>query len=215
VADRIAVADMDGDKIDELLFASKVEEEVLQLKYSKANPQDLPEITTLFRDPNWGMPNEVHPVDLDGDGDNDLLVPDETPPGNINVLLNNGQGNFQPGKSLGFVHDQGVVEMAIGRDKDGSNVILAVGYGAVALYRIPPGWRDGEAMPRLSINMSRNENNLDLVLKDIDGDGWLDGVIGRNSGENNVWIVYGPLWDNFNDMMNRKFILDNKSSGRG
>jgi len=206
-ADRITAADLDGDGADELLFAFSFNKEVFQVSLTGADSDQAPKLSLLFENPNWGAPNEVHAVDLDSDGDQDLLLPDEISPGLINVLLNDGKGKMTEGKSFEFPYPDGITEMKVGRDKDGSTYLLAVGYGAVALYQIPQGWQDGMPIPRRHIEWPEGGLSRDMQFKDVDGDGWLDGVVGKLKGDHSVWVVYGPLWDRFQSLADQGFVL--------
>jgi hypothetical protein len=46
-----------------------------------------------------------------------------------------------------------------------------------------------------------------MIFDDLDGDGWLDGVIGKVSGKNPLWVVYGPLWEQFGKLAEQGFVL--------
>ena len=205
-ADRITVGDLDGDGIKELVIVVSATGEVIQIKYPGPDANAKPSMTILFKDDQWGMPNEAQLFDLDDDGDLDMVLPDEAKPGKINLLMNDGRGHMTPGAPLDFPHQEGVTELRIAKDKDGLAYILAAGYKSIALYQRPMGWRPGSPMPYHAITWS-NDLALDMLLEDIEGDGWLDGVVGRFMGKKNVWVVYGPLWDRFKKLSESNFVL--------
>ena len=213
-AERITPVDIDGDGIVELLFVATITNEVIALR-KPAGEAEQPEVKVLATQSGWGMPNEVHAIDLDGDSDFDLLVPDEAPPSQINVLLNDGSGHFKPGQPIGFPGVQGIMELRIGRDRDGQVLLFAAGPGAVALYQLPRVW-DGHSelvMQDISRHVKWDDDvAFDMDLTDMDGDGWLDGVLGRINGTKNVWMVYGPLWDRFGKLAEEGFELKNEAA---
>lgn len=201
-AHRISVADIDGDGVDELIYVTHITEEVWAIRYNDDPTAIKPEL--LYRSDDleeMGMPNEAHPMDIDEDGDVDLLVADETNPGKIHILLNNGKANFERGETLDFPNKQfpeqdGVIELSTGRDKDGKNYMLVSGHEAIALYQIPEKWGPGLDIPVKVIKKLRDNVQAQL-LQDIDGDGWLDAVSGLSKSAKSVWLGYGPLWQHF------------------
>lgn len=206
-AEKITVADIDGDKIDELITVGSITNEVFAFKYPGSKATKPPKPWLLGQDPHWGMPNEAIPLDLDHDGDNDLLVPDEAAPGLINVLINQGKGTFKAGKPIDFPGKQGIMELRSGIDKDGVRYLVAAGYGYIALYQWPKDWKDGMPIPRKDIPWVQ-DLTFDMEFKDLDGDGWLDIVLGRTVSQKNIWIAYGSLWDRFDRFKEQQFILN-------
>lgn len=208
-AERIAVADLNGDGVEELLFAVSYTKELMQISLTRVQTgSQLPKASVLYRNPNWGAPNQVYPIDLDDDGDQDLLLADETSPGNINVLLNDGAGNFTEHKPIPFPYKGGITELRANRDGDGSVKLLAVGYGAVALYQVPKGWPGGAELQMRVLEWPKGGISLDMVFDDIDGDGWLDGAVGKVGSDQAVWVVYGPLWERFKALADQGFKLN-------
>jgi len=204
-AQRVTPVDIDGDGVTELLFVVPITGEVLAVKKPE-NEGEVPSVQSLFKKESWGLPNEVHALDIDADQDFDLLVPDETAPSQINVLINDGSGHFKLGYPIPFPGERGIYELRVGRDHDGQTLLFAAGPDRIALYRLPVVW-DGKSPLPEKVD-ERTEDSVrsigwdddvawDMDLTDVDGDGWLDGVLGRIAGERNVWVVYGPLWDRF------------------
>lgn len=211
-ANRVNVADLDGDGLEELIYATNITEEVWMIRYDKDPATIRPEL--LYRSDNegeLGMPNEAHPLDMDDDGDMDLLVADETNPGKIHVLLNDGKAHFIHGDALPFPTNDapqvdGVIELSTGRDQDGRKYILASGHEAIAIYQVPDHWQTGQLIPVRYINKLR-DNTQTQLMQDIDGDGWLDAVTGIRKGGYSVWIGYGPLWEHFEQWRSAGFVL--------
>lgn len=207
-AERISRADLDGDGIEELLFADAIVKDVTQVSYPGVQPQKPLMTSVLYHDDSFAAVNEVHPADLDGDGDTDLLLADEIPPGKLHVLLNDGKGQFKAATPLEFPYPYGIRELRIARDRDGKQILLAAGNGAIAVSEIPPGWHDGEQLPWRTIGWQDGDVSHDMVLTDVDGDGWLDGVVGRSFGDKNLWVVYGPLKNRFELLGQKGFVLN-------
>ena len=203
-AEKVTVGDINGDGVDDLIVVFSATSEVFAVSYP--GPSVKPEAKLLFKDRALGMPNQAQIFDIDGDGDNDIILPDEASTGKIYLLMNDGLGSFVRGASIDFPNDRGVLELRIAKDNDGLTYILAAGYGYVTLYQKPINWKPGEEIPSQKIVWEENLS-LDMLFSDIDGDGWLDGVIGKYNGENNIWVVYGPLWQNFKQLSDQHFVL--------
>ena len=209
-AERVTVADVDGDGIDELLLVISVTNELLQIKFPGPKSKAPPQPTRIHQDEHWGAANEAHAIDLDRDGDQDLLIPDEigpAPKGVIHVLLNQGKGKFREGASIPFPKPDGVQELSVGRDQDGLDYIFAVGFGGLALYQVPEGWKDGTAIPVRGLDWAADDYSRSIKFVDVDGDGWLDALVGRVYSDKPVWIAYGPLWQRFADLAAAGFSL--------
>jgi hypothetical protein len=204
-AEWVRPVDVDRDGVDELLFASNTTQEVLMLKYPGTDGVIKPKLVAKFRS---GAPWDVLSADLNGDGALDLLVPNQSKPFVIHVLLNDGHGSFQETSVLPFPTDMGLRRFAWNKDKDGVRYLLGVGYGAIAIYRFPNNWDGKATVPVRSVSVGSSEGSQDIVLQDLDGDGWLDGVIGRGKGPQGVWIVYGPLWEHFEELSAARFVLN-------
>lgn len=209
-AERVTVADVDGDGIDELLMVFAVTNELLQVKFPGAKSKGDPKISLLYQSDLWGAANEAHAIDLDGDGDQDLLVPDEigpAPKGVIRVLINEGKGKLKEGTPIPFSKPNGVQELSVSRDQDGRGYFLAVGFGGLALYQVPEGWKDGDTIPMRSLDWAADDYSRSIKFVDVDGDGWLDALVGRVYSDNPIWIAYGPLWQRFAEFAEAGFSL--------
>lgn len=86
----------------------------------------------LFRTGDWSFEEAASPLpaqyylnhfDLDGDGDEDLVVTDGDPP-QLTVMENMGSGQFQPGASVAFDEAYGAIVRYFDVDLNGSNELL-------------------------------------------------------------------------------------------
>lgn len=205
--DYVTVADVDGDRVDEILFASRTTNQLWMLKYPRKGGEIRPSLVHEFKQ---GAPMQVLALDVNGNGSLDLIVPDQSTPYQIHVLLNDGSGHFQESTPLPFPTEIGIRRVAARTDRDGSKYLLAAGYGAIVLYRFPEKWDGRAKVTAVTLPMVHKEGVQDIVLRDVDGDGWLDGIVGRGLGGKDmdgVWIIYGPLWEHFAELADEKFEL--------
>lgn len=204
--ERVAVADIDGDGIDELLFASRTTDEVF--KIAKPKEGDAPKAEVLFTTDAVSAPHQVLTADLNHDGRMDLLVPDQIEPFRINLYLNQVGGQFTKSQvSPPFPKQQGISYADFGWDKDGQGYLMVAGSGAMALYQFPGAWQEPMPVAMRSIDVGMRGMSSDLIMRDLDGDGWLDIVVGYASGEHGVWILHGPLWEHMETLAKGGFVL--------
>lgn len=203
--ERVTLADIDGDGVDEILFASRTTGEIFKVNQprGKANPK--PEVIFELGD---SAPHQVIAVDLNEDGAKDLIVPDQVEPFRVNLLLNDGHGRFKrSAASLPFPAQQGIRYADYGRDKDDKSYLAVVGFGAIAVYQITLPLGEDHPVPVRSIKIGNRGMSSDIVVRDLDADGWLDLVVGYGSPEHGVAVVHGPLWEHMDTLVNENFVL--------
>ncbi|MFM2005932.1 MAG: hypothetical protein RLZZ09_1587 [Pseudomonadota bacterium] len=203
--ERVTLGDVDGDGVDEILFASRTTGEIF--KVAQPRGKNDPKAEVIF-ELGESAPHQVIAVDLNGDGAKDLIVPDQVEPFQVNLLLNDGKGRFRRSAStLPFPEQQGIRYADFGRDKDDRGYLAVVGYGAIAVYQIVLPWGEGHPVPVRSIKIGSRGMSSDIVLRDLDADGWLDLAVGYGSSEHGVAVVHGPLWEHMETLASDNFVL--------
>lgn len=215
-AHNIAVADLDQDGSDEILFTNSISN-VVSLIRAPA-PDATPSIEQLWQFKPGGRAEVVISADIDQDGDIDLLIPDSTDKRvldrtDINVLINDGQAQFQaltiefPTRPRSEGGLPGLRAIDFKTKQDGHGYLLAVGYESLALIRIPSGW-SGAQPDMHRVHFGRAQAVTAAVLRDIDQDGALDIVMTRADGSNAALILYGPLWETLGPLASEEASLD-------
>ncbi len=210
-------ADIDGDGIEEVLFFNSGLNAVQFIRYP--GPDQVPKIEFLWILPKGGKSHGVIAADLDQDGDIDILVPDQVgqdPEGTtaLNLFLNEGRGDWRPDCikiPLPAGGQPGIRSADFGVDQDGQGYVLAAGYRHLALVRIPPR-RNGHDAPEIEapeirlVHLPKKTGIPQILIRDLDGDGWLDGVIANSLGAGlGGRVIYGPLWTGFEVLQSEGF----------
>lgn len=205
-AEGLVAADIDGDGVEEVLFATSMTNDIWTIRHPDEASAEA-QIERLWHWDEGGRPRLVLPVDIDADGDIDLFVPDSTTPlkqGDpvVHLLLNQGGGQFEA-IELPIAKTApepmtwpGATALGYGVEATGERLLLAPGYHAYTLFR----W-GSDAAPEspevLHLPLARAEASSSAHLRDLDGDGYLDAVIGRGTQSDSVLILYGPLREVF------------------
>lgn len=204
----MAAADLDEDEAEELLFINSVRNSLSVIRRpEEGEPLQIEDLWHFDRDRRVGL---LVPADIDQDGDSDLIVPDRTEGRTdratlVHVLANNGSGAFEhrkvvfPGRSRADGGMTGIRALATAADRDTKTYLLAVGYEQIVLMRFPPGWVGGQPEIRTVALPQRDAASVAL-LRDLDGDGWLDAIVARMGDDNGALIIYGPLWEQFDEL---------------
>jgi hypothetical protein len=151
-------------------------------------------------------PIHGHPVDMDGDGDIDVVLAlGHSAPGILpnmqdhQVVWYENEGQSEPGPWTKHVIcdslPQGFEAVAADLDGDGHMEVVATGWGAggqIALFKHQGDPRGPWSMQMLKENWV-NANTV--VIADLDGDGRLDIVAAAERGSNEVrwWRNEGPV----------------------
>jgi len=121
--------------------------------------------------PTTHFPTDVLPVDLDHDGDLDLVVPGRGVEGLLYVLRGNGDGSFMPPQAIVIGVPTDSVDSA-DLDADGHLDLVLAGRAALGRLVILRGRGDGTFDPPRSIRLEREPRGV--ALGDFDADGDLD-----------------------------------------
>lgn len=202
----VATADLDGDGADELILPLYDLGTLKVIRYP--GPDSLPDMETLWNSPQLGPVKHIVAADVNSDGRTDLLAPQEAPipedgdQAVINILLNDGKGSFSLAKLPFATRPRaeggmpGIRALDTAVDRDGLRYLFAAGYQAFALYQLAPGVELGAA-PSRQLPFEATEAIFKAVLRDVDGDGWLDAVVARGRDHDAGLVIFGPLWEHF------------------
>ncbi|MFZ1576640.1 MAG: VCBS repeat-containing protein, partial [Chromatiaceae bacterium] len=202
----VASADLDGDGADELILPLYDIGMLKVIRYP--GPDSLPRMETLWDSPRLGPVKYVVAADVNSDGLTDLLAPQEAPKPEggdqavVNVLLNDGKGSFGlvelpfPTRPRAKGGMPGIRALDTAVDRDGSRYIFAAGYQAYTLYQLAPGI-ELSAAPSRQLPFEAKEGIFKALLRDVDGDGWLDAVVARGRDQDAGLVIFGPLWEHF------------------
>lgn len=132
-------------------------------------------------------PHGVVALDVDGDGDLDIVVASEYGEA-LTLLTNDGQGVF--GGRVDFANDDGDAKYGLGAgDMNGDGIIDLVA-GTSSLNRILVYAGNGDGTFTETENIDGGGYSWKLALGDVNNDGKLD-VAQANGGDNNGAILFG------------------------
>jgi hypothetical protein len=206
--DHLDHADLDNDGSEEVLFVDRFLGRLYAVPESHEEGT-LPELKQLWQAADKVRVSLAVSRDVNGDAAADVLVPESAVPSSrtdgprVFVLINDGAGNFEPmvlpyplepgqnGRQYG-----GIQSIDVACDESGRRLVLVTSTREVLLLSIPENWSGG-AIPHQRLAFGHNTAIRRALLKDIDGDGILDIVLGAPSKRGQAHIIYGPLWDGF------------------
>jgi hypothetical protein len=203
VPGEITVADLDGDGVDELLYATRRTRTIWRINHPKGDQK--PESVKVWTTPK-GHPRHVAVADLNGDGALDIVMPLQ---GKIGTLLNNGKGEFTEGPALPFpTQSFGPAHIAINTERDGASLVAARSEQSVVLVRVEKNAAMNSEAVELPLNAPWGQV---LLLRDIDGDGETDLLLSTGEITNSLRIVYGPLWSHVKNWTQQQAQLQSQS----
>ena len=165
-----AIADVDGDGIDDLLSVSTA-----KLWFSKGIGDGTFAVATST--PNSVSPRDLVAVDFNGDGDVDVCIA-ALIGGSAALMLGNGDGTFQPELAVPAGGPQADLET---RDLDGDgalDIVATLGFGAVGLGVV---LGNGDATFQPPAVLAPSGDAVDSAIVDLDEDGALDLVVVTSS----------------------------------
>lgn len=220
----IAASDLDRDGSDEVLFIDATSGSLHKVSAPEADA--LPTIDTLWRFDDGGRRRLVLPADINQDGWVDLLVPEEVAPREresaprvvvffgghetsrtptpIPLLLDDPEGGRE---AAHVVLGRGFNAMDFAVDNNGAGLLLLTTENEALLVGLPKGW-SGEPLATRRIPFGARSGIRKALLVDLDGDGWLDAVIGLTTGRGSNLIMFGPLWKGAERMLDRGSSLE-------
>jgi len=174
---RIYSIDLDGDGDNDVLSASSADDMVAWYENTDGlgsfGPQRI--ITT---DADWAC--SVHSVDLDGDGDNDVLSASYYDDKIAWYENTDGQGNFGPQLIITTNANEARSVFSADLDGDGDNDVLSANYdGEITWYENTDGFG---SFGQQQIITSEAWGAIEVISDDLDGDGDCD-------------VISGSFWD--------------------
>jgi hypothetical protein len=218
LSEALAVGDFNGDGTPDLVSANTNGNSVSVL-LGNGDGSFQPAVNL----PAGNRPQQVVVADLNGDGIPDLAVLDRgaapTFPGTISELFGNGDGTFQPARTVLFHPGAEIfpADLTAGDFNGDGKLDLAVSETAIGGGASPdeidvlPGNGDGTFGPSVSAALPLNANLRGLAVGDFNGDGELDlAVAGFMGLPDGVYVLRGAGDGGFSSF---QFIPTGRGSG--
>ncbi|MFW9894022.1 MAG: FG-GAP repeat domain-containing protein, partial [Candidatus Thorarchaeota archaeon] len=180
----VAVGDMDGDGDLDIVTGNYNQQNVVYLNDGTGSfPSDGGHPFGPVGDSTWS----IGVGDLDSDGDLDVVTGNQ---GEQNVVyINDGQGNFPSGSARRFGTGQDITRSAVSGDVDGDGDLDIVtgnsGQQNVVYLNDGAGDYPSAGVPTFGTGQ---DSTRSVAVGDMDGDGYLDIVVGNYNQQNVVYV---------------------------
>ncbi len=178
----LALADFDGDgDLDAFVIVQGPEGSGVWLNDGRGNFLQTPQVFPA------GVPAEAVSADLDGDGDNDVVISHWL--GGVEILLNDGAARFESVARLPYPTSTCVALADL--DSDGAIDIVAGRLGGMSAI----WWNDGHAKFDAADITEPVLDGISLAAADLDGDGDLDLYFTTMTGDTLVFNAGGRRFE--------------------
>jgi hypothetical protein len=187
------ITDLNGDGVVEIVVVDHRSRSLLSVREPEEN-------TTAVSEQIWSFQSDFRPLfvlsaDINADRRPDLLV-GGLPATHLAALINQGAGRLEETRLPGSPPEALAGDLA--RDRDGALYVLLAGGSDFTLMQLAPD--SAEVIWQASASNGGTWVSAQVLLRDLDADGWLDAIVIRDSHGFNNAVVFGPLKRHFSDL---------------
>ncbi len=211
----LAVGDFNGDKLEDL-FVGGAKDQSAAIYFQNADTSFSASKQTVFEADKSFEDGAAAVVDIDKDGDNDLIVtsggneyPNQPAKYPVRIYLNDGKGNFGVSTYSGkFFTSANTIAIA-DIDKDGTPEIFVGGRVVPGHYgRIPKSYIltiKGDSLQEIQVSSAISYAGMvtSAVWADLNNDGWMDLTV---AGE---WMPVSIFYNDKGVLRNQAFTMEN------
>jgi hypothetical protein len=182
----VAVADVNGDGIPDIIIANK-QDSTVSVLLGNGDGTFAPRQT--FSVGNDNAPTSVAVADVNGDGIPDIITANSGD-NTVSVLLGNGDGTFQPQQT--FPVGTGPTSVAVADLNGDGRPDIITGNSGSGSVSVLPGNGDGTFQPQQTFPVGTGLTSV--AVADVNGDGKPDLIVGNRAHTSYSGGYGGGLW---------------------